>query len=226
MGGSLGAMQALQWAIAYPERIAPCHRRSPRRPSCRRRTSLSTRWRARRSPPIRISTAAISTPTTWCRAAGLRLARMIGHITYLSDDAMMEKFGRSLRSGAINFHFDVDFEVESYLRHQGDKFSEYFDANTYLLITRGAGLFRPGRGLRRRPDARARAGQGALPRRFVHLGLALRAGALARNRQGAARQPRRRLLCGNRRTARARRVPARRCALPRAGARLLRQCRA
>jgi homoserine O-acetyltransferase/O-succinyltransferase len=74
---------------------------------------------------------------------GLRLARMIGHITYLSDDAMMEKFGRSLRSGAINFHYDVDFEVESYLRHQGDKFSEYFDANTYLLITRALDYFDP-----------------------------------------------------------------------------------
>ena len=68
---------------------------------------------------------------------------MIGHITYLSDDAMMEKFGRSLRSGEINFHFDVDFEVESYLRHQGDKFSEYFDANTYLLITRALDYFDP-----------------------------------------------------------------------------------
>ena len=68
---------------------------------------------------------------------------MIGHITYLSDDAMMEKFGRSLRSGAINFHFDVDFEVESYLHHQGDKFSEYFDANTYLLITRALDYFDP-----------------------------------------------------------------------------------
>ena len=74
---------------------------------------------------------------------GLRLARMIGHITYLSDDAMMEKFGRSLRSDAINFHFDVDFEVESYLRHQGDKFAEYFDANTYLLITRALDYFDP-----------------------------------------------------------------------------------
>jgi len=68
---------------------------------------------------------------------------MIGHITYLSDDAMMEKFGRSLRSGAFNFHFDVDFEIESYLRHQGDKFAEYFDANTYLLITRALDYFDP-----------------------------------------------------------------------------------
>jgi len=74
---------------------------------------------------------------------GLRLARMIGHITYLSDDAMMEKFGRALRSDSIQFHFDVDFEIESYLRHQGDKFSEYFDANTYLLITRALDYFDP-----------------------------------------------------------------------------------
>jgi homoserine O-acetyltransferase len=74
---------------------------------------------------------------------GLRLARMIGHITYLSDDVMMEKFGRALSSGSIGFHFDVDFEIESYLRHQGDKFSEYFDANTYLLITRALDYFDP-----------------------------------------------------------------------------------
>src|SRR6266513_1573425 len=68
---------------------------------------------------------------------------MIGYITYLSDDAMMEKFGRALRSDSIQFHFDVDFEIESYLRHQGDKFSEYFDANTYLLITRALDYFDP-----------------------------------------------------------------------------------
>jgi homoserine O-acetyltransferase len=68
---------------------------------------------------------------------------MIGHITYLSDDAMMEKFGRVLRSGSIGYHFDVDFEVESYLRYQSDKFAEYFDANTYLLITRALDYFDP-----------------------------------------------------------------------------------
>jgi homoserine O-acetyltransferase len=68
---------------------------------------------------------------------------MIGHITYLSDDAMMEKFGRALRSDSIQFHFDVDFEIESYLRHQGRKFSEYFDANTYLRITKVLDYFDP-----------------------------------------------------------------------------------
>ena len=68
---------------------------------------------------------------------GLRVARMIGHITYLSDDVMATKFGRDLRNGAVGYTTqDVEFQIEGYLRHQGDKFSEYFDANTYLLITR------------------------------------------------------------------------------------------
>jgi homoserine O-acetyltransferase len=74
---------------------------------------------------------------------GLRLARMIGHITYLSDDAMAEKFGRVLRTGSLKFNFDVEFEIESYLRYQGDKFSEYFDANTYLRITKALDYFDP-----------------------------------------------------------------------------------
>ena len=77
---------------------------------------------------------------------GLRIARMLGHITYLSDSAMMEKFGRVLRDKAApGFDFDIDFEIESYLRHQGDKFSDYFDANTYLLITRALDYFDPAR---------------------------------------------------------------------------------
>jgi homoserine O-acetyltransferase len=68
---------------------------------------------------------------------------MIGHITYLSDDAMMERFGRVLRADDFRFHFEVDFEVESYLRYQGEKFAEYFDANTYLRITRALDYFDP-----------------------------------------------------------------------------------
>jgi len=83
---------------------------------------------------------------------GLRIARMIGHITYLSDDVMNEKFGRELRQ-AVTHHAsgyrystqDIEFQIESYLRHQGDKFSEYFDANTYLLITRALDYFDPAR---------------------------------------------------------------------------------
>ena len=78
---------------------------------------------------------------------GLRIARMIGHITYLSDDVMNEKFGRQLREGLTLKYStqDVEFQIESYLRYQGDKFSEYFDANTYLLITRALDYFDPAR---------------------------------------------------------------------------------
>ena len=76
---------------------------------------------------------------------GLRVARMIGHITYLSDDDMAEKFGRDMRSADYQFGYGIDFEIESYLRYQGDKFSEYFDANTYLLITKALDYFDPAR---------------------------------------------------------------------------------
>jgi homoserine O-acetyltransferase len=86
-------------------------------------------------------------------ARGLQVARMIGHITYLSDDVMAEKFGRALRRHSrdealrsdYQFTFDVEFEIESYLRYQGEKFSKYFDANTYLLITRALDYFDPAR---------------------------------------------------------------------------------
>jgi len=142
MGGSLGAMQALQWSISYPARIANALA-----------VAAAPRLSAQNIAFNEVARQAITTDPDFhggdfyehgvVPRRGLRLARMIGHITYLSDDAMMEKFGRSLRSGAVNFHFDVDFEVESYLRHQGDKFAEYFDANTYLLITRALDYFDP-----------------------------------------------------------------------------------
>src|SRR5205823_3775205 len=74
---------------------------------------------------------------------GLRLARMLGHITYLSGEAMAQKFGRLLRRGTPGFDFDIDFEIESYLRYQGDKFSTYFDANTYLRITKALDYYDP-----------------------------------------------------------------------------------
>ena len=74
---------------------------------------------------------------------GLRLARMLGHITYLSGDVMGSKFGRMLRAGAFQFGYDVEFEIESYLRYQGDKFAESFDANTYLLMTKALDYFDP-----------------------------------------------------------------------------------
>jgi len=76
---------------------------------------------------------------------GLILARMVGHITYLSDEAMKQKFGRDLQSGKFQFGFDVEFQVESYLRHQGEQFSKFFDANTYLLMTKALDYFDPAR---------------------------------------------------------------------------------
>jgi len=142
MGGSLGAMQALQWTISYPDRIRNAVV-----------VAAAPKLSAQNIAFNEVARQAITTDPDFhggdyyghgvVPRRGLRLARMIGHITYLSDDAMMEKFGRSLRSDSIKFHFDVDFEIESYLRHQGDKFSEYFDANTYLLITRALDYFDP-----------------------------------------------------------------------------------
>ena len=142
MGGSLGAMQALQWTIAYPERVGNAVI-----------VAAAPRLSAQNIAFNEVARQAITTDPDFhggdyyqhgvIPRRGLRLARMIGHITYLSDDAMMEKFGRALRSGSLGFNFDVDFEVESYLRHQGDKFAEYFDANTYLLITKALDYFDP-----------------------------------------------------------------------------------
>jgi len=142
MGGSLGAMQALAWTTSYPDRIRHALV-----------IAATPRLSAQNIAFNEIARQAITTDPDFhggdyyqhgvVPKRGLRLARMLGHVTYLSDDAMMEKFGRSLRSGKLGFHFGVDFEVESYLRHQGDKFSGYFDANTYLLITRALDYFDP-----------------------------------------------------------------------------------
>jgi len=142
MGGSLGAMQALQWSIDQPKRVAHAIviAGAPK---------LSTQNIAFNE----VARQAIMTDPDFhggdyyahgtLPRRGLRIARMIGHITYLSDDAMMERFGRVLRADDFSFHFEVDFEVESYLRYQGEKFAEYFDANTYLRITRALDYFDP-----------------------------------------------------------------------------------
>jgi homoserine O-acetyltransferase len=144
MGGSLGGMQALQWTITYPDRIGHALV-----------IAAAPRLSAQNIAFNEVARQAITTDPDFhggdyyahgvVPTRGLRLARMLGHITYLSDDAMMEKFGRALRSGAPNFNFEVDFEVESYLRYQGDKFSESFDANTYLRITKALDYFDPAR---------------------------------------------------------------------------------
>ena len=143
MGGSLGGMQALQWAIAYPDRIAHAVviASTPKLSA----QNIAFNDVARR--------AIINDPDfhggnyyahNTIPRLGLSVARMIGHITYLSDDDMAEKFGRQLRdSNDYKFGFDVEFEIESYLRYQGEKFSTYFDANTYLLITRALDYFDP-----------------------------------------------------------------------------------
>jgi homoserine O-acetyltransferase len=164
MGGSLGGMQALAWTTLYPERVAHC-------------VAIATapKLSAQNIAFNEVARRAIITDPDFhggrfyahgvVPARGLQVARMIGHITYLSDDSMAEKFGRALRpspealaaqlaAGGVSetdapprsdyrFTFDIEFEIESYLRYQGEKFSKYFDANTYLLITRALDYFDP-----------------------------------------------------------------------------------
>ena len=142
MGGSLGAMQALQWTLSYPDRVRHALV-----------IAAAPKLSAQNIAFNEVARQAIMTDPEFhgghyyekgvVPARGLRIARMIGHITYLSNDAMMEKFGRLLRRGALGFDFNADFEIESYLRHQGEKFSNYFDANTYLRITKALDYFDP-----------------------------------------------------------------------------------
>jgi homoserine O-acetyltransferase len=147
MGGSLGGMQALSWSLRYPERVRNC--------VC---IATAPNLSAQNIAFNEVARRAIVTDPDFhgghyyehgvVPARGLRLARMIGHITYLSDSVMAEKFGRervAALADRVGYNFDVEFEIESYLRYQGDKFSEYFDANTYLLITRALDYFDPAR---------------------------------------------------------------------------------
>ena len=142
MGGSLGGMQALEWTLQYPDRIrhAMVIASAPKLSA----QNIAFNEVARQ--------AIISDPDFHgghyaehgvIPVRGLRLARMVGHITYLSDSQMGEKFGRNLRHGEHKFTYDVDFEVESYLRYQGDKFAGFFDANTYLMMTKALDYFDP-----------------------------------------------------------------------------------
>jgi homoserine O-acetyltransferase len=144
MGGSLGGMQALSWAIQYPQRLRHCVAiASAPRLSAQNIAFNEVARTAIRSDPDFHGGDYYAHGVVPRR--GLRVARMIGHITYLSGADMAERFGRSMRMDDYQFHYDVEFEIESYLRHQGDKFSEYFDANTYLLITRALDYFDPAR---------------------------------------------------------------------------------
>ena len=151
MGGSLGGMQALSWALQYPQRV----RHAVAVASAPNLTAENIAFNE-------VARRAIVTDPEFhgghfyehgvVPQRGLRIARMIGHITYLSDDVMNERFGRQLREAVVGsdtgYRYstqDVEFQIESYLRYQGDKFSEYFDANTYLLITRALDYFDPAR---------------------------------------------------------------------------------
>ncbi len=142
MGGSLGGMQALGWTLQYPGRIAHC-------------VAIATtpKLSAQNIAFNDVARTAITNDPDFHGGdyyqhgvkprRGLGVARMVGHITYLSGADMAEKFGRALRHKDYGFSFGVEFEVESYLRYQGDKFADYFDANTYLLITRALDYFDP-----------------------------------------------------------------------------------
>jgi homoserine O-acetyltransferase len=141
IGGSLGGMQALQWTIAYPERV----RHALVIASAPNLTAQNIAFNE-------VARQAIITDPEFnggdyyahnvLPRRGLRIARMLGHITYLSDDAMGAKFGRKLK-GEIKYSFDAEFEMESYLRYQGDKFAGEFDANTYLRMTRALDYYDP-----------------------------------------------------------------------------------
>ena len=141
IGGSLGGMQALQWTLAFPDRVQHALV-----------IASAPNLTAQNIAFNEVARQAIMTDPEFYDGdyyahktvphRGLRIARMLGHITYLSDDAMGEKFGRKLKD-TIKYSFDVEFEMESYLRYQGDKFAGEFDANTYLRMTRALDYYDP-----------------------------------------------------------------------------------
>ncbi|MCK7544552.1 homoserine O-acetyltransferase [Marinobacter bryozoorum] len=142
VGGSLGGMQALQWSISHPDRLKHAVV-----------IASTPRLTAQNIAFNEVARRAITSDSDFhggryyehntLPRRGLMLARMVGHITYLSDASMGEKFGRELREQAYQFGYDAEFQVESYLRYQGERFSESFDANTYLLMTRALDYFDP-----------------------------------------------------------------------------------
>lgn len=142
IGGSLGGMQALQWAISLPDRIrhSVVIAAAPKLSAQNIAFNEVARTAIKSDPDFH--DGHYMAQNTLPRQ-GLGLARMLGHITYLSDEAMGEKFGRELRSGAIQFGYDVEFQIESYLRYQSTSFVERFDANTYLLMTKALDYFDP-----------------------------------------------------------------------------------
>lgn len=142
VGGSLGGMQVLQWAIDYPERLrhAVVIAAAPKLSAQNIAFNEVARTAIRTDPDFRDGWYLEQDTRP---VHGLTVARMLGHITYLSDDSMHERFGRERRETALRYDFDVDFEIESYLRHQGRRFVDRFDANTYLLLTKMLDYFDP-----------------------------------------------------------------------------------
>lgn len=142
IGGSLGGMQVMQWSIDYPDLIKHAIV-----------IAAAPKLSAQNIAFNEVARQAITSDPDFHQGRyldfdsiprrGLMLARMLGHITYLSDDAMRDKFGRELREGKLNYGFDVEFQVESYLRYQGKSFVDRFDANTYLLMTKTLDYFDP-----------------------------------------------------------------------------------
>jgi len=142
VGGSLGGMQAFQWTIQYPSLVKNCIV-----------IAAAPKLTAQNIAFNEVARQAIMKDPNWhdgnyiekgvVPAQGLSLARMLGHITYLSDESMGEKFGRELKKAKLNFNYDVEFQIESYLRYQGEKFVAGFDANTYLLMTKSLDYFDP-----------------------------------------------------------------------------------
>ncbi len=139
-GGSMGGMQAMEWAIQYPESVSSCMV-----------IASASKLSAQNIAFNEVGRTAIISDPNWNNgnyydddppASGLSVARMIGHITYLSEESMHRKFGRRLQDKLQpNFNFDIDFQVESYLRHQGQAFVDRFDANSYLYITKAMDYF-------------------------------------------------------------------------------------
>ena len=140
VGGSIGGMQVLEWAVRYPGIVFSA---IP--------LATTTRHSALAIAFNEVARQAIMADPNWNMGKyydsdkpnlGLALARMVGHVTYLSDEAMRNKFGRRLQNkGDFSFNFDADFQVESYLRYQGQKFVDRFDANSFLYITKAADYF-------------------------------------------------------------------------------------
>ena len=152
LGGSLGGMQAIQWSIQYPEKIKNAIV-----------IAAAPNLTAQNIAFNEVARQAIVTDTSFNKGdyyklgvipkAGLRIARMLGHITYLSDDVMGQKFGRKIKNTSYQYNLNTEFEIESYLNYQGDKFANEFDANTYIRMTKALDYFDPTNGNKKKLSA-------------------------------------------------------------------------